>query len=226
MPNMKHESKRKVVTVEEHLITFNRDELADLLKDVLPEETEIDPRDIKLCAVVGNAESVIGPTDLKKIAREKVEDIPDDAEIVFSVRWRKEVERPPAAPMVSPAMYQAQQAGMVPPPAAPAATLPADSEMVASGAPCGTCGSVPDLHGPTPDCEDEEGCGRVRHLKGELPIATAKPRESEASVPGTGVPGVQGGPGTRYLVNRETGERVFAGEDGSPYGHHDDYTRQ
>jgi len=220
MPDMKHESKRKVVTVEEHLITFNRDELADLLKDVLPDADDIDPRKIRLCAVVGDAESVIGPSDLKRLLREKVEDIPDSAEIALSVRWRQEVE---GAVDPSPAMYQAQQAGMVP--TAPTAPLPADSEMIANGAPCGTCGSIPDLHGPTPDCEDAQGCGRVRRMKGDLPIATAKPAQNEDRIPGTGMPGGApgSGAGTRYLINRETGQKVFADEFGAPYGFHDDY---
>lgn len=213
---MKHESKRKVVTVEEHLITFNRDELADLLRSALPEDTEIDPRSINLCAIVGDdAENVIGPSDLRKIARSQVEEIPEDAEVVLSIRWRKEVEGI-AHPAPAPAAYA--------PAAAPVAP-PADGEMVASGAPCATCGSVPDLHGPTPDCEDAVGCGRVRRLKGEMPVPKSAPAQSAAHVPGTGGPAGQDGPGTHYLVNRDTGEQVFADQMGGAYGHHEDYTQ-
>ena len=91
----------------------------------------------------------------------------------------------------------------------------------ATGAVCATCGAVPDLHGPTPECRDESGCGRVLRTRGALPVGRA------VEPGGVNAPGMGGSslPGTSMLVNRETGEQIFAGGDGTPYGRHDDYNR-
>ncbi len=140
------------------------------------------------------------------------EGIPEDAEIVLAVRWRQEVEVQATAPTRR---------------APPTPILPAGVEPDAGyleeetgGDSCATCGGVPDIQGPTPGCHDVNGCARVRQTKGE--IAVARSVEPDGA-PNVGIGGR--GPGTQMLVNRDTGEKVFADKTGRPYGKHDDYQK-
>lgn len=196
---MKHKTNCKLVRVVEHLISLTPRDIAVLISS--HGDRAVTQRDIDLVATVS---SDAGPTaveaeTLLAWAREFNEDIPDEAETVLAVRWQEESDAgvPPPAQIVLPS----------------AAT--AVPSIAASGAICSSCGGVPDLHGPTPECEDAAGCGRVRRLKGDLPIpktVTTEERMPDYPVKGASV-----------LVNRETGKTAFAAANGAPYGVAHDY---
>jgi len=221
---MKKLSQKKVVTVEECALQLDKRDLAEMIESESP-ETTVDPRDVTVCvsapasedARVGDLHApgtrIIGASQLLEMARARNQEIPEDAEIVISVRWRKEVE-----------------GGFVPAPQ-PMYAAPTQPMMAAPGGQqidpqdamqCATCGGVPGIQGPTPDCQDVNGCGRVRKIRGDLPVPKALEVQGAPQV-GVGL----GAPmrGTQKLTNRETGKTVFADRDGQPYGHHEDYTK-
>lgn len=220
---MKRNSQRRLVTIEEHSVTFGRDDLLELVQAEEPEMfASLDERDMTPSLVIqttdkdGEAKhAVLQPARLIEMMRSVDEEIPENAEVVLAVRWRKEVEAQAMPPV----------AGRVQP---PTPILPAGvdhdtsylAEAAASGESCETCGGVPDIQGPTPDCHDVSGCARVRTTKGEIAVArTVEPENA----PRVGIGGT--GPGTHKLVNRETGETAFADKNGMPYGKHEDYSR-
>ncbi len=222
---MKHDTIRKYVSIEQHFVSFSRRDLAKLMGE--------DERDLFITITAGkDAESMFTAEDVLKMALEKLNEtdeegkeigagIPDDAEVSITLGWRREVEIGPGQmPMHAPApMQMAPQSALLPAPTF-------DPRAVGDVANCRTCGGVPDMQGPTPDCQDPAGCGRVRAQKGDLPVPKAlDPQDGQQITMGAGgiIPGA--GPGTQMLVNRETGQRVFAAKDGMPYGVGYDYKR-
>lgn len=235
MADVKKLSQKKVVTIEECALQFDKRDLAEMIEAENP-ETTVDPRDVTVCVSAPAGEEsrvgdlsapgtrVIGASQLLEMARSRNQEIPEDAEIVISVRWRKEVECgfvPAQQPMYAAASQQPMPmyaAAPQQPMAAPGGQQidPQDAMQ------CATCGGVPGIQGPTPDCQDVLGCGRVRQLRGDLPVPKALDVQGAPQV-GVGL----GAPmrGTQKLTNRETGKTVFADRDGAPYGHHDDYAK-
>lgn len=218
--NMKAMSSRKVVQIEEHAVQFDKRDLAEMIESEDPTNT-VDPRDLTIfvsATTAGSSEPKgYGASQLLEMARSKNSDIPEDAEVVISVRWRKETD----APQMPVPQYAPQYAP------APAGYVPNHSQQGGAIAPqdarqCATCGALPAVQGPTPDCHDVNGCGAVRQLRGELPIPKAvdAPNAPQVGV-GLGAPSK----GTKLLINRETGEKAFADRDGRPYGKHDDYQK-
>jgi hypothetical protein len=146
------------------------------------------------------------------------EEVPENAEVCISIRWREEVEVDPKQLAAMQARAQAPQGTGVP---------PGQPIMRGVGPVCITCGGYPEGAGPTPDCEDESGCGRIREHYGDMPVPTvAAPGGAGAHV---GLGGGGGGGARKVVVpDKETGaaKTVFAGKDGAPYGHHDDYSKK
>lgn len=234
---MKHETVKRYVQVEQHFVSLRRKDLAQLLSD---DENEIDERDLFVTVTVGqDAKKMFVAADILKRAlaqmNEKDEEgnevgagIPADAEVTISIGWRREVEvGANQIPMHPPAPVQPAFGPGASPIMPPGAAPPFNPGDVGTHANCRTCGTVPDLHGPTPDCQDPAGCARVRAAKGNLPIVQANPEGPAPQVGAGGIlPGQVGGMhGTQMLTNRETGERVFAAKDGMPYGVGYDYQR-
>lgn len=234
---MKHETVRRFISVEQHFVSLRRKDLAQLLSS---EDNPINERDLFITVTNGqDAKGVFVAADILKRALEQMNEknddgeevgagIPDDAEVTISIGWRREVEvGPNQIPMHAPAPTQpafGPGAAPIMPPGVASTFNPSD---VGSHAACRTCGTVPDLHGPTPDCQDQYGCARVRAHRGDLPIVQANP---EGPAPQVGAGGILPGQvgtthGTQMLTNRETGERVFAAKDGLPYGVGYDYHR-
>jgi hypothetical protein len=197
------------VTIEEHSVTFSKADLAGMLEGEA-EGGLVDERDLAVGVMVGK-DHIIGPNQLLEMVRSVDQEIPEGAEVVLAVRWRQEVE-----------VTQAPPRNLAAEPLMPAGVAPTpDGYAAAPGnnASCRTCGSVPAIQGPTPDCNDALGCALVRAEKGEIGIARSVEPEG---APQIGVGGQ--GPGTRMLVNRETGEKIFADKNGGAYGRHDDYS--
>lgn len=201
---MEHNTSRRHITVEEHVVTFGKMDIVEALDSELAGEgIMVAPRITRLCVAVGE-ETVVGPTRLLEMLRTAKEDIPEEAELVLAVRWRKEVSNAAVA----------ARPGSLPRTAPP---------PVKTAGRCATCQGVPAIDGPTPDCEDEDGCGMVRAVKGELPIVQTEVPQGTANIGHGGGGRGANEPPPGVLVNRETGEKAFADRDGRPYGHHDDY---
>ena len=210
---MEHNTTRKVLTVEEHNVTFGKKDLVELLDEELAGEgILVAPRITHLSVIVGDEEPVVvGPNRLLEMIRAAKDDIPEDAELVLAVRWRKTVATRAGAPAVG-SRPASPYAAPVPHPAP-------------SGAVCPSCQATPAVEGPTPDCEDENGCGMVRAVKGDMPIVQTQEPEGAARI-GQGGGRRPGEPPPGRLVNRETGQVAFADRDGMPYGVHEDYSKR
>lgn len=229
MADMKSMSTKKVVTIEEFAVQLDRGDIAELIEMDNPTNT-VSPRDVTVCVSAPSDEArvgdfsvaqtrIIGASQLLEMARTKNPEIPADAEIVLAVRWQKAVE----GAQIQPMQPQYAPSAMVPAPPGYAHVAPGGQPIAPQDAlQCATCGGVPGIQGPTPDCQDVNGCGRVRALRGDLPVPKSV---DPAGAPQVGVGLGVGTPGTKMLVNRETGQKVFADKKGAPYGVHDDYTR-
>lgn len=215
MSDMKHVNKR-VVTVEDHAVTVSLREVLELAVQDDPERSAIGPHDTQLQVVLGvsltEGREVLAGSTLLDLLRASNEDIPENAEIVVGVRWRKETEVSAPRLGVVPSNVQAQTAQTI-------GQLGVDPSHVVV---CSTCGAVPALQGPTPECVDPNGCGMLRVRFGQMPIP-------QAALPPPGAPGAPAAfPGMGSLptspglaINRETGEKAFIAKDGSLYGKHD-----
>jgi len=238
---MQRESKTRQVTIEEHVVTVTLDDLAQALEaEFLSEDEEnpavFKPEDLRVCVGVGEGK-ILGPSELMNVLRRGIERLPEGAEIVLAVRWQEEVEAEanPPAPMGQPgyppapqSYYPPQPVYHHPPPPPPQPYYPpqqpqyqappqAPPQQQQQRAPtCTTCGGQPDVQGPTPECMDPLGCGRVLQQRGPMPVGRAVPPPNMGAV-GAGI--LRGGGGK--LVNRETGESAFADATGGPYGAHD-----
>jgi hypothetical protein len=193
------ETKRttKIITVEEHEAQLAPDDIAEILDDLT--DAAVTPDDITICVLLSDEKGAFGADEILAAARAQNKDIPKDAELILTLRWKREVES--------------------------VATPVGNAHKVISaqdGFHCRTCGALPAVYGPTPDCHDAEGCGKVRQEKGEVAIPTIAPA---AMGNGVHVPGNNAPLPPNIAVNRETGERAFLSKDGSLYGKHDDYTR-
>jgi hypothetical protein len=230
---MQRETNQRTICVEEHVVTVTKDDLAEALQGELAGDgIMVKADELRVCVGIGESQ-IVGPSQLRDLLRAQIEGLPDNAEIVLAVRWREEVEAPahPPAPAGQP-HYPAPQAYYPPPgyyppqpqyqPPPPQYQQPPQQpqyQQPPQGGPiCTTCGGQPDLQGPTPECADPMGCGRVRAQRGDLPVGRAVPPPGVGSV-GAGI--LRGGAST--LVNRETGETAFAAHDGRPYGVGHDY---
>jgi hypothetical protein len=213
--SMKHVSTKRVVTLEEHAITVSAKEIVDLLVHDNPEQI-VDPRDVSIQVTIPADEGKRQPfpaSALLELIRAANGDIPEDAEVVIGVRWRQETEVTAAvgAPvqMVRAAANVQQMA----------VAAGADPSLAGT---CQTCGAIPVFQGPTPDCQDQTGCGAVRARYGNMPI----PQSVVPQQPGVVQGMVNSGPPMTPLpkgraVNRETGETAFISKDGSLYGKHE-----
>lgn len=212
---MNVKSTRKVITVDEKEIHLSRDELAAMLEEEFSTEDEpllISPRAVKIEVTVGKQKVTMG--QILELVRGRNAEVPEDAEVVLAVRWQREVEGAQQTVI--------QPTGNFVPNVVPAAG--------GAGVTCPSCGTIPEVEGPTPDCFDPQGCGFIRRTKGEIIPAKAV-AEGEAPIIGSGGPGAGVPPGApsrlppNVAVNRETGERAFMSRDGSLYGKHEDYQR-
>jgi hypothetical protein len=225
---MKRESSKKIVTIEEHSLILDQADLMHALEADDPSRV-IDNPELKAILYVG--QEAVAPSALINMIRAMNPDIPEHAKLTLAVTWQEQVEIDPAQmqPMpppqyAPPPQYYQQQpppytghppAGYQPPMQPPVA----QPTPQAHGQQCRTCGAVPMVHGPTPDCMDAGGCGRVLRERGQLlPPKTVPPPGAPDVGIGTGAPA----PG--ILINRETGETAFADKNGMPYGRHDDYS--
>lgn len=229
---MKHESTRKVVMVEEHHVLLSKQDLLAVMESQNPEEL-LTEADIQPMLHLGDSEKAMGARSILDLVRVMNKDIPENAEVVLAVRWREETEsqqqpqQPQQQMMMMPAQMMMQPPVTYQPPQQHAGRgLQQPPPMQQQQAPppvvqaqqCRTCGAVPDLQGPTPDCMDAMGCAHVRSQRGNLPVPTSVLPDGGPSI------GLGGGgdptrmPGTQMLVNRETGEKKFASRDGTPYG--------
>jgi len=223
---MKHRTSMKTVQLVEHTVVLSNRDIARLL--TANRDGRVSARDIEVVIHVKSKDKddvpeMIALEDVLEMAIEMNEDIPEDADVAPAIRWREESQGQlaPQAPVSVYTGYQPPQQRMPayrsPSPqssyAAPTPQVPADAPA------CATCGAAPDVEGPTPECQDPHGCGRVLHIRGPLPVGTSvAPEDNGPIMPGS----VHG---TVKLTNRETGEQVFAAADGmSPYGKHEDYS--
>lgn len=252
--DMKHVSTRKLVTLEEHVSTVSMRELLELI--IADDPTNVvRERDMKLQVVMPSNEeegkNVVFPAStILELIRTTNQNVPEDAEVVIGVRWRQETEIQPGQqiaptgqvippmPVMQPGVPMVAQVAQV------TQALGADPSL--PPAICATCGSIPVVHGPTPECNDEQGCGPVRARYGNLPIPQSVP--SQAGVPvvnNQGPPPQQPSPwqtgmqqpmmqpqmmqqpapvpqGLRIpkgrAFNPQTGEVAFLSKDGQPYG--------
>lgn len=229
---MKRESSKKIVTIEEHNVILDEADLMHALEADDPSRVIDNP---PLQPVLFVDQEAISPSALMTMLRTMNPDIPEGAKLVLAVTWQEQVEVDPSQmqqqlppqqfppgpmPYFNPYQYMQPPAGQPPMQPPIAQPQPPQPTPQAQGQQCRTCGAVPMVHGPTPDCMDAAGCGRVLRERGQLlPPKTVPP-------PGTEGVGM-GSPPTsaQMLVNRETGESVFADKNGMPYGRHDDYTR-
>jgi len=229
---MKHVRTAKVVTLEDHAVTVSLRELAELLvADDPSEHVDIDPRRLSIQVVVddSNAEGRRTPfpaSVLLDLIRANNAEIPEDAEVVLAVRWRKEVEpnHPSQSAAVMAAPGGAGGMGMI---QAAAAAVGADPNLAAF---CQGCGAVPVFQGPTPDCHDPGGCGAVRQRYGQMPIPVSQPPQQgpwmtpgqapmmvpQAAPPANPAAALRIPKGKAY--NPQTGEVAFLDRDGQPYG--------
>lgn len=202
---MRINSNRRTVTIEEHSIQLDKTDLAEMIEIEQGEEgTGVNARDL---TVVVTHESVdgttsFGATQILEIARSIHNEIPEDAEVVLALRWKREEETPTAP---TPIQRLVAADGLTPP---------------QNATRCPTCDGTPYIDGPTPDCHDESGCGLVRREKGEIVIPKAI---AAANSPVLMKDSLTPPPG--MMVNRETGQRAFMAKDGTPYGVHDDYRK-
>ncbi|HET6496119.1 MAG TPA: hypothetical protein VFH61_12235 [Thermoleophilia bacterium] len=195
---MEHQTNRKIVQIEEHVVTFGRMDLVEALDAELASEgVMVTPSRTSVCVAVGK-DALVDAERLMMMLRTVKEDIPENAELVLAVRWREEVSSNAVSPAGLPVARVAGTAGPAP---------------VINPSECATCGSVPAIVGPTPDCADESGCARVRRQKGEMPIARTVEPDGASGIGHRAPPGI--------LINRETGKRAFADQTGNPYGNHD-----
>ncbi len=203
---MTHNTNIKHLTVEEHVVTFGRMDLVEMLDaELAGEGVVVAPSITHVCVAVGK-EMLVGSKQLMEMLRGCKEDIPEDAELVLAVRWRKEVS--------SNAVRPAGTAS----PAYTGVPVPVQTAGI-----CATCQATPAVEGPTPDCEDAEGCAMVRSVKGDMPIVKTQEPKGGAQVGQGGQRVNEPPPGV--LVNRETGQRAFADGTGNPYGVHEDYQK-
>jgi len=208
---MKQNTVKKVVSVEEHSVTFDRRDLREVMEQEDPEASvSIKTLVPGLVVDFGEGPQLLPSSRVMEMLRTYNADIPEDAEIVIAARWRREEEI-----TIAQASAGLMQSGMP-------LNLPANTRTGPPPGSCGTCGGVPDQQGPTPECMDANGCARVRSLRGDLPIVrTVTPTGPGANV---GLGGGAPGRGTQILTNRDTGQTAFADKEGRPYGVHDDYS--
>jgi hypothetical protein len=217
---MKTETDRRVITVETHTASFDLQDILFALNQVNPDEV---PEDASPRAVVALGTGIIDSTQLLLALRQLNGEIPEEAEVGISIKWRVEKEGPPPAPPQQPQQHQAPpqviyaappQQHYQPPPG------PQYPQAPQNAAQCRTCGGVPNVHGPTPGCMDAQGCGHVLRTRGQPMIPRTVPPQG---APQVGLGGAAFAPPGR-LINRETGEQVFADKNGMPYGRHEDYS--
>lgn len=219
---MKHVRTAKVVTLEDHAVTVSLRELAELLVADNPgEHVDIDARRLSIQVVVGSDDpdgqrTPFPASALLDLIRSGNGEIPEDAEVVLAVRWRKEVDvgsapQPSGAVMAMPGVGMAQAA----------AAVGADPSLATV---CTTCGGVPVFQGPTPDCHDPVGCGAVRQRYGAMPIPVSQPPQQQGPwVPQQPTP-PPSNPAAALRIpkgrayNPQTGEVAFLDRDGQPYG--------
>ena len=205
---MEHQTNRKQLVIEEHVVTFGRMDIVEALDAALAEEgVMVTPSRTSVCVAIGK-DALIDAVKLMEMLRAMKEDIPEHAELVLAVRWREEVSSNAVSP--AGALPLARLGGTVPQPV-----------QTVNPSECETCGGVPAIAGPTPDCEDEDGCARVRRQKGAMPIARTVEPQGGSTVGQGGRGANEPPPGV--LVNRETGQTAFADQTGNPYGVHEDY---
>lgn len=225
---MKRESSKKFVTIEEHHLILDTADLMHALESDDPSRV-IDSPPLQPMLVVDKA--AVAPADLMAMLRKMNPEIPESARLTLAVTWQEQVEIDPAqmqqaaSPAYQPPAYQPPHYPHQQPPQGYTGQPPAGYQPPVTQHPpgsamqCRTCGTLPMLHGPTPDCMDVQGCGRVLRERGQLlPPRTVPP----PGAPSMGI-GASGASPPGVLVNRDTGETAFADKNGLPYGHHDDY---
>lgn len=225
---MERKTDRKTIQVEEHVVTVTKSDLVEALLIEFRDEEEIavKPDEVRVCVGLGQ-DKILGPSQLMEILRKQIENLPENAEVVLAIRWREEVEAPdypPARvgrpgyhqPQPQPQPYYPPQPQPYYPPPQPYYPPPQAPPQHQGGPTCTTCGGQPDLQGPTPECGDPMGCGRVRVQRGEMPVGRAIPPPGVGNVGA----GILRGSGQK-LFNRETGEEAFADQHGAPYGKFD-----
>lgn len=244
---MKQDSSKKFVTIEDHHLILEPEDLTHAIEAADPETVGDEELELQTVLVV-NGEA-IDAEGLLTMLRSMNPAIPEDATFTLAVKWQEQVEFDPSqlvaqqAPTgpLSPQQTRQQMQQLAPngqpyhqqqqftpqyaqqmqQQYAPAQQPQFRQPMAPGAQQCRTCGAVPDVQGPTPDCMDAAGCGRVLRERGQL----LPPR----TVPPPGAPGVGMGPGRvgpGKLVNRATGEVAFADRNGMPYGKHDDYQKR
>jgi len=219
MADMKHVSKR-VVSVEDHAVTISLAEIHELAIQDDPARGAVPSHDVQVQVVLSasDAESreVLGRQAILDLAQSANPDIPNDAEVVIGLRWRTEQE----IKATKPGVVAAPLPGQAAPAVQTVGQLGVDPALVVV---CGTCGAVPALQGPTPDCVDASGCALVRARLGVMAVPTAVPSAQPtyySGQPQQAAPAPPPVPPGRAL-NRETGEVAFVARDGSVYGKHD-----
>ena len=162
---MNHVSTRRVVQQEEHAVTLSAKEIVDML--IADDPVRVcDPRDLAIQVTIPADEGKrigFGANQLLELIRTHNQNVPEDAEVVIAVRWCQETEVKGLAAGASGQSVRAA-ANM----AQVASSVGADPALAVA---CSTCGGLPVFQGPTPDCQDQAGCGAVRARYGNMPIA-------------------------------------------------------
>ena len=215
MSDMKHVSTKRLVQQEEHAITVSAKEIVDMLIADDPERV-CDSRDLALQITIPAGEGkkmAFGASQLLDLIRTHNATVPEDAEVVIAVRWCQETEVKGNVQNASiPTMRAAANMAQV------AQQVGADPALAVA---CSTCGGLPVFQGPTPDCQDQAGCGAVRARYGNMPIAQSAPAQPGQGMVGNGGSGAPMGVPKGQAINRETGEKAFIAKDGGLYGRHE-----